>query len=217
MNNKEYKRKDGKNAKKYERTVTTKKICPICGEEFEARTWNRKTCYKRDCEIANVIQIAKNREERYKSGEYCSILKNREFTCERCNKVFIKHTTNRKKFRFCDECVNQIKEETYIYCKIQETGTAANIIGSGGNQEGAKNPNWKGGITKERDYKSKFRGPNECYFCGRINSVDIHHLDTNHDNNDKKNLIQLCRSCHKRLHYIYKRLEKLGIIFPNSN
>lgn len=36
----------------------------------------------------------------------------------------------------------------------------------------------------------------------------------NHNNNDNKNLIQLCRSCHKRLHYIYKRLQKLGIIFP---
>lgn len=213
---KNYKRKDGKNADKYERTVTYDKICNICGEHFKAKAWNAKTCKKPECQAANAILVSTTREQRIKNGEQSSKLFDRVFKCERCNTEFIKHTTNRKQFRFCDKCVEDIKEETYIYNKIQKYGTAANLVGSGGNQWGENNPNWKDGISKENDYRGKFRGPNECYFCGRTNSVDIHHLDRNHDNNDKKNLIQLCRSCHKRLHYIYKRLEYLGIKFPNN-
>lgn len=215
MENENYKRSDDKNAKKYERTITYDKICNICKEHFEAKAWNAKTCKKPECQAANAALAAVSREKRLKEGKQCSKLIDKEFICEKCNKSFIKHTTNRKKFRFCDTCLEEIKHELYINNKIQKYGFETNIVGSGGNQYGGNNPNWKNGISIENNYRGKFRGPNECYFCGRTSSVDIHHLDGNHNNNDKKNLIQLCRSCHKRLHYIYKRLEKLGIIFPS--
>jgi predicted HNH restriction endonuclease len=32
--------------------------------------------------------------------------------------------------------------------------------------------------------------------------VDLHHLDGNHDNNSKKNLIGLCPNHHKMIHMI---------------
>lgn len=131
--NREYKRADGKNAKKYERTITTTKVCPICGEQFEARVWNRKTCYKKECEIANALQVYKTRKERDSIGQ-SNVCYDREFECQRCHKTFIKHTTKRKQYFYCDDCVNIIKEETYIYNKIQKTGTAADLVGRGNNQ-----------------------------------------------------------------------------------
>lgn len=52
--------------------------------------------------------------------------------------------------------------------------------------------------------------PNECYFCGREEidgyKNDIHHKDGNHQNNNPENLMKLCRSCHKKLHYLYQYL-----------
>lgn len=220
----EYKRRDGKNAKRYERTVTYDKICNICGEHFIAKVWNAKTCKKPECIAANAAIISATREQRYNNGELSSVLVDKEFICERCNKAFIKHTTNRKKFRYCDNCAKAIKEETYIYNKIQKCGTAACIVGSGGNQWGEKNNQYIDGKTSAyknmpNDYEMyNYRkifdqiNPNDhkCYFCGLEETAehlhDIHHVDCNHYNNSKENLMKLCRRCHIRLHKIYKYL-----------
>jgi len=55
-----------------------------------------------------------------------------------------------------------------------------------------------------------------CYFCERKGMLstlrdhfrlEIHHIDTNRKNNDIKNLVVLCQTCHMRLHKkIYKQL-----------
>ena len=39
-----------------------------------------------------------------------------------------------------------------------------------------------------------------CEICGSKVNVDIHHKDGNHQNNDSKNLMLVCRSCHNKLH-----------------
>ena len=44
-----------------------------------------------------------------------------------------------------------------------------------------------------------------CYFC-LMKAMDIHHIDLNRQNNSSENLIPLCRSCHNKVHRIYKRL-----------
>jgi hypothetical protein len=52
-----------------------------------------------------------------------------------------------------------------------------------------------------------------CKRCGYhefISAVDIHHIDKDRTNNDKKNLIPLCSNCHKGLHYGLWKLEELG-------
>lgn len=221
---KNYKRKDGKNAGKYERTVTYDKICNICGEHFKAKVWNAKTCKKPECQAANAILVSTTREQRIKNGEQSSKLFDRVFKCERCSTEFIKHTTNRKKFRFCDKCVEDIKKETYIYNKIQKYGTAANLVGSGGNQWGEKNNQYIDGkhsayknmpdnyemYNYQKIFEQVNPEDNKCYFCNieetEDKKHDIHHVDCNHYNNDPKNLMKLCRSCHIKLHKIYKYL-----------
>lgn len=46
-----------------------------------------------------------------------------------------------------------------------------------------------------------------CYFCERTCKLDRHHIDMNRRNNHPKNLLDICRKCHLRLHEkIYNRL-----------
>lgn len=53
-----------------------------------------------------------------------------------------------------------------------------------------------------------------CYFCRRKSiqrSNIIHHIDCDRSNNSHKNLVELCPSCHRRLHRrIYNKLIKGG-------
>ena len=40
----------------------------------------------------------------------------------------------------------------------------------------------------------------ECEICGKTGKLDVHHIDDNYQNNDLKNLMILCRSCHMKQH-----------------
>ena len=43
----------------------------------------------------------------------------------------------------------------------------------------------------------------ECVICGFNikSSLQLHHIDFNHDNNDPDNHIILCANCHCQIHY----------------
>lgn len=77
-------------------------------------------------------------------------------------------------------------------------------VGSGGNQEGEKNPYYKGGYA---DYKKVYRekGTNSpvCEHCGSDKHTVVHHKDGNRKNADPDNLIRLCRSCHAKEHKLH--------------
>lgn len=76
--------------------------------------------------------------------------------------------------------------------------------GNGDKLRGERNPSWMGGISfGEYGYefnealKSKIRKRDNycCAICENIGFV-VHHIDYNKKNNEEKNLITLCRSCH---------------------
>jgi 5-methylcytosine-specific restriction endonuclease McrA len=42
-----------------------------------------------------------------------------------------------------------------------------------------------------------------CAFCGkhpRLHSLELHHMDGDHSNNDLNNLVYLCTECHREFH-----------------
>ena len=45
-----------------------------------------------------------------------------------------------------------------------------------------------------------FKLKRECCICGSVKKLVVHHIDRDHDNNSKENLIVLCGACHKRTH-----------------
>jgi uncharacterized C2H2 Zn-finger protein len=76
-----------------------------------------------------------------------------------------------------------------------------------GRRKGDENYNWRGGLSflpypkefnKELKSNIKDRDGSSCQVCGRFTGLSVHHKDYNKENNDRKNLITLCHSCHSR-------------------
>ena len=56
---------------------------------------------------------------------------------------------------------------------------------------------------KKRNNNYKIYKKNKCFMCGYDkckNSLHVHHIDLNHENNDENNLITLCANCHGEIH-----------------
>jgi hypothetical protein len=77
------------------------------------------------------------------------------------------------------------------------------------------NPNWQGGLDHEK-YKEgfnrdlrrsiRYRDHFRCQVCGWKQTtgrykLDIHHVDYDKMNNNPRNLIALCHSCHLKTNY----------------
>lgn len=52
--------------------------------------------------------------------------------------------------------------------------------------------------SRQRARQLKEEGP--CEYCGAINNVETHHKDGDCFNNMLSNLVNICRSCHTKLH-----------------
>jgi hypothetical protein len=63
-----------------------------------------------------------------------------------------------------------------------------------------KSWNWTGGalIWWRNDLKKMY---NDCSLCHSDVNLEMHHKDSNRDNNERSNLIILCRDCHRWWHY----------------
>ncbi len=47
-----------------------------------------------------------------------------------------------------------------------------------------------------------------CRYCENESSLDIHHKDWDHENNNIENLQIICSNCHRKLRYIKKQKTK---------
>lgn len=65
------------------------------------------------------------------------------------------------------------------------------------NKFGQENSNWKNGISTYRNQKSK---EHLCELCNSNQRLEVHHIDFDRSNNEKKNLIKVCDKCHRLLH-----------------
>src|SRR3989304_1924875 len=102
------------------------------------------------------------------------------------------------------------------------------LIHSKGLCKGCYNFVFYSDATKARNYKKKHNIDLEsykkitqsCVICGFDKIVDLHHLDENHENNSKTNLVGLCPNHHKMFHdFRYRKeiiagLEKKGYKVP---
>jgi hypothetical protein len=61
--------------------------------------------------------------------------------------------------------------------------------------------------TKLFDYSFKNLGL--CYFCQKKSTI-IHHINQNRKDNSIKNLVNLCRSCHNKIHRLLVNSRKVS-------
>ncbi|MFA5061193.1 MAG: HNH endonuclease signature motif containing protein [Candidatus Pacearchaeota archaeon] len=62
------------------------------------------------------------------------------------------------------------------------------------------------------DLKTYRKVTKECVICGFNRIIDLHHIDTNKQNNNPKNLIGLCPNHHRMIHNINFRPELFKIL-----
>lgn len=93
---------------------------------------------------------------------------------------------------------------------LQKEKAKINAKKLGLSMRGYKSPNWRGGKSKyssimwNEDFLKSIRKRDfcKCQICETKNRIlDIHHIDLNKSNSVHKNLITLCRSCHKKVHH----------------
>jgi len=91
--------------------------------------------------------------------------------------------------------------------KLWEEGAYANRINGMEGLRGEKNPKYKPeGSSHDYREKTKFYYPEPvCMCCGKKlswddKSMEIHHVDYDHNNYLLTNLMPLCHSCHKKYH-----------------
>ena len=120
----------------------------------------------------------------------------RQRVCMQCNNVI---TNKRKGLKFCSpKC--RTAYNSYQWC-LRKNRFVKPGVGSGGNQEGDSNHQYKDGIGmfQKIAYANK---PKICERCGSTENILVHHKDHNRRNNELYNLEVLCKRCHQEHHTI---------------
>ena len=165
-----------KNRKKYK---GRNRICKDCGKQEIKRLIN-KSIYCRPCSQRHKkTGIQEGELFVYRKGGTERARAKLE-KCSNCGKERIVRMDSKYKTNFCRSCL--ATERGKVYGKIY--GPLSKIDGRSAYRK------------KAFKYFKK-----ECAFCGSIKNTEIHHIDLNRKNNDILNLIPLCNSCHKSVHW----------------
>ena len=124
--------------------------------------------------------------------------------CTVCNRVY---RPTGPAARYCPKCGNarRIESQRRAILKSQIKKGVKVGVGSGGNQWGENNPQWRGGVYDHRKYRKT-----SCELCSNTGRLDVHHKDGNRLNNQESNLMTLCRSCHRSIHQLRRGSGKVG-------
>jgi len=164
------------------------KICANCGKQFKTNEISHKYC-------SNLCAG--------KSGIPTRILK-----CVDCGKEFtFKGRTRKHRCKLCRPSwlknYQKRKANEYIY----KAGGKPNV-GSGGNQWGTTNHQWRPANEHAGSYAANYRKrcyslwPKRCIACDSTKGIQVHHIDGNPSNYEETNLIPLCWLHHiKQIHY----------------
>jgi len=114
--------------------------------------------------------------------------------CIKCNNEII----SKRATKFCsDKCRSAYNS----YNSRVRKGLIKNPgVGSGGNQFGKNNSQYKNGWTLYRDIPFKLGKPRQCERCQSTKYILVHHKNEDRSNSNLDNLEVLCKKCHQKHH-----------------
>ena len=194
-----------------ERTLSNGKIAKSCGCDQYSEERNKKISERNKLRI--VTEETKNKIRLANTGKIP--------TEETKNKIRLANTgkkrTNKQKENLSKALLGKKKSEEHKQ-KMKEVKKGKHVgkdnpnYGNGDKIKGEKNPNWQGGKSFE-EYSEKFNKylknkikKRDNYLCqnpfckGEHKILHVHHINYDKQNNNPKNLITLCASCHTITH-----------------
>lgn len=105
-----------------------------------------------------------------------------------------------KKFQDTKSRLNKSKSGLYFCCR--EHKDLAQRLESGDIFQSIRPEHYGKNIIKDYRKTAFNLYPHKCAFCGWNEDEDIlevHHIDENHNNNEDKNLMIVCPTCHRKL------------------
>ena len=160
-------------------------------------------CKKCDFEADSVSAIGNhskwehNRDKQYTKCSHC----NEKFQLGTVKKHELGCMFNPTNYTECKECGCHIRKELK-FCNSSCSAKYNNRVGKTGykrmiNENNGIHPNVN--PDKEPSYRKicfeKYEP--KCIICGWDKSVDVHHIDNDHNNDNVKNLVPLCQNHHQ--------------------
>ena len=148
-------------------------VCQICQEEFYVKNWYLKAGWGRYCSVN-----CRNKSQ----------LRGIMVRCKACKKEVYKSPSKFSHSKsgnfFCNKSCQARWNNTF---RLEE-----------------KHPNWNGGNHMYRKILRRNGIIPSCYCCKLKDErvLVAHHIDHNRKNNNRSNLIWLCRNCHHLVHSI---------------
>lgn len=160
--------------------------CKHCNKTFDFKTTSEKANHSRWCDEnpkgkdTSNLKIAAQKSLINRFGK----IKDFNVKCNNCDIMFS-----------VEEREKKFPTKSAYYC----SRSCANS--RGGNARSRKREEL--GILSYGTIAKKYH-KQECIVCGFTKVLDIHHIDHNHDNNVKENLVFLCPNHHRMVHSKYK-------------
>jgi hypothetical protein len=70
--------------------------------------------------------------------------------------------------------------------------------------------------SQKRNFEYAMMKRKKCYFCEKKSQL-IHHINQNKKDNNPKNIIPLCRSCHNKIHRVLVNCRKVAQVSSMKN
>lgn len=180
----------------YENSSSTIKVkCLIHGNEFETKWEN----VRRDDRAHHICPLCQeeDKNKRYREDQ-------EELECAYCKKRFMRAKSK----------VSNSKSGLFFCCR--EHKDLSQRIDSGKEFDIIRPEHYGSGSKNYRDLA--FRAfEHKCACCGwneDIRILEVHHIDSNHENNQISNLMILCPTCHRKItlgYYDYDAERKILI------